>query len=92
MHAAVVIVDIAQGQFESSKKILTEQIVPQVRGSKGFVKGYWTTDAQHRRGTSVVVFDTEANAREALNQAQANGFPPGVTLVSADVQEVTAEA
>jgi hypothetical protein len=92
MHAAVVTVDIAQSQFESSKKILTEQIVPRVRGSKGFVKGYWTTDTQHRRGTSVVVFDTEANAREALNQAQANGFPPGVTLVSADVHEVTAEA
>ena len=33
MHAAVVTVDIAQGQFEGSKKILTEQIVPRVRGS-----------------------------------------------------------
>jgi len=92
MHAVVVTVSVEQNQLEAARKALKEQVVPRVRGSKGFLKGYWTAGADQTQGLSLVVFDSEQNARDAANMVRANPTPPGVTLRNVEVREVIADA
>jgi len=56
MHAVIVTVTIADGQFEASRKVLHDDVVPQVSKAPGFVKGYWTAAPDRRSATSIVVF------------------------------------
>jgi len=92
MHAVVATVNIVQGQFESSRKVLREDVVPQVRQAPGFVKGYWTISADATTGTSLVVFDTKEHAESAAGMARSTATPPGVTLRTVEIREVVAEA
>src|SRR5438876_10448060 len=41
MHAALVSVTIDTGKEDEARRLLNEQIVPMVKGSPGFVAGYW---------------------------------------------------
>jgi hypothetical protein len=92
MHALAVTVSIAPGQFEGARRALQSQVIPRVKQAPGFVKGYWTVSAGHERGTSLAVFDSQQNAENAANMARTGQMPPGVTLVSSEVCEVTGEA
>jgi len=92
MHAVVVTVAIAAGQFDAARKALRENVVPQASKAPGFVKGYWTASADGTSGTSIVVFKTETEAETAANLARSNPAPPGVTVSSVEVREVVAEA
>jgi hypothetical protein len=92
MHAVYVNVTIAQSQFDAAQKALKEQVVPQVRSAPGFVKGYWTIDADRRSGVSLVVFKSEQEAKNAADRIRTNPPPPGVTLGTVDVREVVADA
>lgn len=89
MHAVVVRVTVRD--IEPAQKALQEQVVPRVQQSPGFVAGYWTRS--ENQGLSMVVFDSEENARQAAGAVQAN-MPPGdiVTLDGVDVREVVANA
>jgi hypothetical protein len=89
MHAVVVRVTV--NDTETAEKNLREQVVPRIKQMPGFMTGYWTrSDGQ---GLSIVIFDSEENARQASDQVQAN-MPPGdaVTFESAEVREVVAQA
>ncbi len=89
MHAVVVRVTVRD--VETAQTGLQEQVVPRVRQSPGFVAGYWTrSDGQ---GLSMVVFESEEDARQAADQVKAN-MPPGdaVTLDDVEVREVVASA
>ena len=55
-------------------------------------QGYWTTDASHERGTSIIVFNTQRAAEDAAARARSTPPPAGVTIASAEVVEVTGEA
>ncbi len=93
MHAVVVNVTIADGQFDASRKVLHDSVVPQVRKAPGFVKGYWTAAPDRRSGTSIVVFNTQADAENAAKGVRSQPAPaPGVTLGAVEVREVVAEA
>ena len=92
MHALVMTVSIAPGHFESAHENLQSQVIPRVKQMPGFVRGYWTINAGHERGTSLVVFDTEQNAQTAVTGTRNGPMPPGVTIVNAEVAEVTGEA
>jgi alpha-acetolactate decarboxylase len=89
MHAIVVRVTVRD--VEPAQKALQEQVVPRAQQSPGFVAGYWTRS--ENQGLSMVVFDSEENARQAAGAVQAN-MPPGdiVTLDGVDVREVVANA
>jgi hypothetical protein len=91
MHAVVASVNIASGQFDGARNALREEIVPRIKQAPGLVKGYWTTSADKTQGTSCVVFDTKEHADAAAQMARTGKMPPGVTFVSIDVREVTAE-
>lgn len=68
--------------------MLEEVVVPNAKAQQGFQRGAWMN--KDGAGMGVVIFDTEDNARAALD----NLTPPpgGPTLVSLDVYEVGAEA
>jgi hypothetical protein len=94
MHAVLIEVDTSgQADPEVGLKYLREQIVPGVSQAPGFQAGYWLRPLEDAKGTSLVLFDTEANA-EAASQALGVGSSPapGVTVVRREVREVAASA
>ena len=92
MHAVVTTVNIATGEFENARKGLHEMVVPRVTKAPGFVRGVWTVDAGRSTGTSMILFNTKSDAENAVQQMRSNPMPSGVTLGSAEVREVIAEA
>ncbi len=87
MYAVVATVDITDG--EAATKGLAEQVIPMVKQAPGFVGGYWVRlDEGH--GTSIVVFETEAQARAGAPEV--GGGSPGVTFTSVIFGEVAAHA
>jgi hypothetical protein len=89
MHA--VVVRVTGNDPETAETALREQVVPRVQQSPGFVAGYWTRS--EGQGLSMVVFESEEQARQAADQVKGN-MPPGdaVTLDNVDVREVVASA
>ena len=92
MYAVTTTVTIAKDQFESSRKTLMQEVVPKVKQSPGFVKGYWSVSADHTQGLSLVIFDTKANADNAAKMARSMPAPAGVTMTGVEVREVVAES
>jgi hypothetical protein len=94
MHALVVRVKIHNA--ERTREVLDSQVVPQVSGAPGFKTGYWTwsTGGGERNGLSLIIFDSEENARAAGDRvsAIASNAPDDVTLDSVEVREVVASA
>lgn len=87
MHAVAVRVTIG-GDEQEGLTFLREQVVPRVSGAPGFVTGHWVR-LEGDKGTSLVVFESEEQARSA---AEAFQPPPNVTLDSVEVGEVVANA
>jgi hypothetical protein len=88
MHAVVVRVALSDDDSASLEQ-LREQVVPRVSQAPGFVAGYWVRLEGEKTGTSVIVFDSQDNARAAGEQFQP---PEGVTLESMEFGEVVANA
>jgi hypothetical protein len=88
MHAVVVRVGLSDDDAASLQE-LKEQVVPRVSQAPGFVAGYWVRLEGERQGTSVIVFDSEEQARGVADQFQP---PQGVTLESVHIGEVVASA
>ena len=87
MYAVVATVDITDG--EAATKALAEQVIPMVKQTPGFVGAYWVRlDEGH--GTSVVVFETEEQARAGAPEV--GGESPGVTFTSVKFGEVAGHA
>jgi hypothetical protein len=85
MHAVVANVEISDP--EAAEKELRERVVPMVKQAPGLVGAYWIqlTDAT---GVSVVVFETEEQARATAPQPGPGG--QGVTFTSVEMGEVIA--
>ena len=94
MYALVVRVKIHNAA--RTREVLTGQVVPQVSGVPGFEAGYWTwsTGGGDLDGLSLIVFDSEENARAAGERisAIANAATDDVTLEGVEVREVVASA
>ena len=89
MHAVVVQVTIHD--FERGRQMLEERIVPTVKQAPGFVAGYWTR-SEDDRGLSMIVVESEENARGIADMIRSAPPDDGVTLESIDVREVVADA
>jgi hypothetical protein len=87
MHAVVVHVSI--NDAEAAAQALRDQVVPRVSQAPGFVAGYWV-GAGEGKGVSLMVFETEEQARGLAGQVQSPG--DAVTFDSIDVGEVEAHA
>jgi hypothetical protein len=94
LHAVVVRVTIHN--VDRTREVLNGQVVPQVSGAPGFKAGYWTwsTGGGGTDGLSMIVFDSEENARAAGDRisAIAADAPDDVTLDGVEVREVVASA
>jgi hypothetical protein len=94
MHAVVVRVTIHNA--DRTREVLNGQVVPQVSGAPGFKAGYWTwsTGGGQLNGLSMIIFDSEENARAAGERisAIAASAPDDVTFDGAEVREVVASA
>ncbi len=89
MHAVVVRVSI--NAPDNAQKELNERVVPAVSQAPGFVAGYWTRADDGSNGQSMLVFESEDAARNAAERIPGQ-VPQGVTLESAEVREVIANA
>ena len=92
MHALVVHATIHNA--DRTREMLNSQVVPQVSGAPGFKTGYWTwpTDGSASNGLSMIIFDSEENARAAGDRisAIAADARDDVTVDSVEVREVVA--
>ena len=85
-----VVVRVAIPDFEASRKVLVDQVVPRVSQLPGFVAGYWLKAGDHS-GLSIVVFESEETARTAAGVVRENA-PETVTVESVEVLDVVASA
>ena len=83
-----VFVNVEVRDDAAGRKMLEEQVVPMVKGSAGFVAGYWTNLADGT-GASIAVFDNEEHARAAAPEA---GDMGPVTIRNVQIGEVVASA
>jgi hypothetical protein len=94
MHALVVRVTIHNA--DRTRELLNSQVVPQVSGAPGFKTGYWTwsTGGGELNGLSMIIFDSEENARAVGDRisAIAADARDDVTLDGVEVREVVASA
>jgi hypothetical protein len=93
MHALVVRVTVHDA--DRTREVLNSQVVPQVSGAPGFKTGYWTwTTGGELNGLSMVIFDSEENARAAGDRVSAIAADArdDVTLDNVEVREVVASA
>jgi hypothetical protein len=86
VHAVIVSVKLSENPDPT---VLREQVVPRVKELPGFVAGYWTRD--DLTGRSMVVFDSEENARAASDMVPSM-VPPGTQIEGNSVAEVVANA
>jgi hypothetical protein len=87
MYAVVTTDDITDR--ETADQMLREQVIPMVKQAPGFVGGFWVR-FDRGRGTSVVVFETEEQARAGAPEV--GGVSPGMTFTNVMLGEVAAHA
>jgi len=91
MYAVFTEVDATEAHTEAGREFINSTAAPRAResGAKG---GYWLAP-QGGRGVTIVVFDTEEQARKAaamfrVGESPMPGAPEGVTLRTVEVREV----
>jgi hypothetical protein len=93
VYAVVGQVKVDMAREEEARKLLDDFVVPSARALTGFVGGYWARAANGDTGHSLLLFDSEANARASAGQiwAPGGGSAP-VSLATVTVCEVLAQA
>ena len=86
MHAALMHLTIDPAQAPAAATAFTNELLPRLRTSPGFVAGYWV-DPVDRQGFGFLLFDTEEHALKATPPAT-DWSAPGVTIVRVDVRRV----
>ncbi len=90
MHAALVTLTIDPDQAPAAARSLVKDILPRVSSAPGFVAGYWLEPADGQ-GFSIVLFETEEQARETAPPA-GSWAAPGVTITGVEFRRVAAAA
>ena len=90
MHAALVRLTIDPEQAPAAAEALISDILPRVRSAAGFVAGYWLEPADGE-GFSIVLFETEEQAREAAPPVS-SWAAPGITITDVEVRRVAVTA
>jgi hypothetical protein len=92
MYAVVGQVKVDTAREGEARKLLEEFTVPAAKGLEGFNNGIWARALDGDAGHSLLLFDSEANARAAAERI-AQGPPPDgpVTFTNVTVCEVVAQ-
>jgi hypothetical protein len=90
VHAALVRLTIDPKQAPAAAQALVSDILPRVRSASGLVAGYWLEPADGP-GFSIVVFETEEQAREAAPPVN-SWAAPGIAIKDVEFRRVAAAA
>jgi hypothetical protein len=90
VHAALVSLTVDPDQAPAAAAALTNDILPRVRSSPGLVAGYWLEPAEGQ-GFSIVLFETEEQAREAAPPVS-SWAAPGIAITGVEFRRVAATA
>jgi hypothetical protein len=90
VHAALVRLTIDPKHAPAAAEALMSDIRPRVRSAPGFVAGYWLEPADGE-GFSIVLFETEEEAREAALPVN-SWAAPGVAISGVEFRRVAATA
>ena len=90
MHAALVTLTIDPNHAPAAAEALMSDILPRVRSASGFVAGYWLEPADGQ-GSSIVLFETEEQARAAAPPLS-SWAAPGVVITDVEFRRVAATA
>jgi hypothetical protein len=90
MYAVVSTVDIDPDRLDEATKLLPTDVIPSIQATTGFLRATFLRNVLEPRGMSIVLYDTEKNAKAAAAQA---GGPAdaAVTFTSTLVYEVVAD-
>jgi hypothetical protein len=77
-------------QAPAAAKALVSDILPRVRSAPGFVAGYWLEPADGQ-GFSIVLFETEEQARETAPPVS-SWAAPGIVISEVEFRRVAATA
>ena len=93
MHAVAGVVKVDTSREDEARQLLKDFVVPTASALAGFQSGTWTRAVDADTGHSLLLFDSEENARAGA-AAMSQGPPPGapVTVVSVTVCEVLTQA
>ena len=91
MHALAVNVNIEAGKEEEALQELRSNVVPRVKQAPGLVAAYWM-DPQNGYGYALLIFDSEENANNAKQMAEASPSPDFVKMNPPQVMEVIESA
>jgi len=93
MHAVVVHVKIDPSRRDEAERMLHEDVVPMVKQAPGLVNAYWLLSEDESEGFSVVLFEDQAAAQQAVdrNPPQPPAESP-VQLAGVEQYEVVAQA
>ncbi|HEX2086469.1 MAG TPA: hypothetical protein VHF89_12355 [Solirubrobacteraceae bacterium] len=93
MHAIIVEVDVSGADRETALQRLREEVVPRVSSLPGFQSGTWLRPREDAKGFSLMLFDSEENARTAAEAVQVGSEPqPGVKVLRSELREVAVQA
>jgi heme-degrading monooxygenase HmoA len=92
MHAVLVNVKIEPDRGQEGQEHLEANVVPRTKETPGFVSGYWTRSADGKRGSSMVIFESEEAAKAAAQMIPNLPRPEFISFDSIEVGEVVAQA
>jgi len=90
VHAALVRLTVDPDQAPAAAEALMNDILPRVRTAPGFVAGYWLEPVDGQ-GFSIVLFETEEQARETAPPAS-SWAAPGIVISGVEFRRVAANA
>jgi hypothetical protein len=90
VHAALVSLTVDPDQAPAAAAAFTSDILPRVSSAPGLVAGYWLEPADGQ-GFSIVLFETEEQAREATPPAS-SWAGPGIAITGVEFRRVAATA
>ena len=88
--AFVAQVEFSNDDVDASRKMLHEGLIPTAKALPGFQSGVWARSG--RKGTGMIIFDTEANAvagQEAIIASRPAEAPP---VTDSGIYEVMGQA
>lgn len=89
MYAAVMHLSFQAELAPAAASAFSTELLPRVRQSPGFVRGYWL-DPVDGAGLGLLVFEDEAQAQQASLPDRWRA--PGVTVDSVEIRRVAATA
>jgi hypothetical protein len=87
-----IVVEVRIERHDEAGEMLASIVVPMVKASPGFVKGYWLGSDDQSTGTSMLIFENEETAHYAADAMRAAPEGGPVAITRADVLPVIAQA